>query len=926
MVITSSLVEAFQVCASNAYWRARGEPAPRSTEADWYAEQRTVHREHALRWLTRECRSGEVFTGNLDRAALATGSWRWGAGCRVSIDSWVTVLDAAEVSGRNRHRLTPIRFVLEKRITRKHRLLLAFDGLVLNHALGRPISVGRLIHGEHYAAQAVALPPLTKAVHRLLADIASTLRGSTVPRPLLGRQCPRCEYYAECRRLAIEADDLSLLPGMTAKGRKAWGDRGIFTVTQLSYTFRPRRRTRRLADRPEKYRHELKALAIRERKIHVVGQPEMPAQGTPVYLDVEGQSHWDTYFLIGARVATPTGLAQHSFWADSGADEPRIWADFLTLLATLPTPRLLHYGSFEAAFLRQMTARHGAPQDAAVAEALATPVNVLSIIYGHVYFPTYSNGLKDHARFLGFEWTEPGASGLDVLRWRATWERTRDPALKQKVIQYNADDCEALRRVTNFVSALSPSAASRPTLDVVRADSLPRLGFRKWGQVQFCIPELEEINRAAYWDYQRDRISLGRRVDRRRKAAARVHRRPPVNRTISLLPLLSCPKCGNLRLYQHAILSKTVVDVRFSRTGVRRWVTRYLFDNQRCPKCRSVFHTPDRPWTGEKFGPSLHHLVIFQNIELGMPLSTVGQFLTEVLGLNVPRSTVHRFKDQAAEYYADTYRGILNRLVTGNLIHADETQVNLESGLGYVWVFTSLDEVAYVYAPTREADLVRSLLKNFTGVLVSDFYNAYESLSCPQQRCLIHLIRDLNDDLRGEPFNKEMQGLAMEFAALLRPIITTVDRFGLKARFLRKHKAQADRFFDRLDRRSYQTELAQKCQERLTKNRNTLFTFCDYDGVPWNNNNAEHAIKALVDFRRQVSGVASEKGMQEHLTLLSLCETCRYKGVSFLEFLRSGEKDVAVFADVRRNRRRRHDDLCPRYNQSRGQPALLCLG
>jgi hypothetical protein len=61
---------------------------------------------------------------------------------------------------------------------------------------------------------------------------------------------------------------------------------GIFT-TQLSYTFRPRRRPKRLRDKREKYHHSLKALAIREKKIPIVSSPELKIEGTPVYLDVE---------------------------------------------------------------------------------------------------------------------------------------------------------------------------------------------------------------------------------------------------------------------------------------------------------------------------------------------------------------------------------------------------------------------------------------------------------------------------------------------------------------------------------------------------------------------------------------------------------------------------------------------------------------
>ena len=59
-------------------------------------------------------------------------------------------------------------------------------------------------------------------------------------------------------------------------------------------------------------------------------------------------------------------------------------------------------------------------------------------------------------------------------------------------------------------------------------------------------------------------------------------------------------------------------------------------------------------------------------------------------------------------------------------------------------MFANVEEVVYLYRPTREGDFLQELLKDFRGVLVSDFYAAYDSLPCPQQKCLIHLIRDMN--------------------------------------------------------------------------------------------------------------------------------------------------------------------------------------
>jgi hypothetical protein len=126
-------------------------------------------------------------------------------------------------------------------------------------------------------------------------------------------------------------------------------------------------------------------------------------------------------------------------------------------------------------------------------------------------------------------------------------------------------------------------------------------------------------------------------------------------------------------------------------------------------------------------------------------------------------------------------------------------------------------------------------------------------------------------------------------------MIETIDRFGLTARHLQKHKTFVWRFYEELSRRNYQSDIADYYKKRFEKNKNKLFTFLDYDGVPWNNNNAECAIKAFASLRKVIGGLSTEKGICEYLTLLSVCETCKYKGASFLEFLRSGESDIDVF-------------------------------
>jgi hypothetical protein len=91
-------------------------------------------------------------------------------------------------------------------------------------------------------------------------------------------------------------------------------------------------------------------------------------------------------------------------------------------------------------------------------------------------------------------------------------------------------------------------------------------------------------------------------------------------------------------------------------------------------------------------------------------------------------------------------------------------------------------------------------------------------------------------------------------------------------------------------------DAAKKIVERLQKNRSTLFTFLDYDDIPWNNNNAEHAIKAFATLRRVIDGTTTENGLRDFLVLLGLCETCKYKKIDFLDFLLSGSRDISAFS------------------------------
>lgn len=906
MSITQEIFEAFLKCPTKSHLYSEGVIGIQSESVEWQRRVQEEFKEAVWGRLRSTVGTNELYIGTPSVEQLKQRRYR------LIFDY---VVKGAEVCARLHgleqasprigvadHSYIPIRFVPREKLATSDKLLLAFDAFALSQMLGKAPHTGKIIYGRHYSTVKVPLAGLFDRVRSVLDKIATQQVRSTTPPLVLNRHCAECEFQSRCRQIAIEKDDLSLLATISDKERKRQHDKGIFTVTQLSYTFRSRRGCAPLV---MKHNHALKALAIRKNKIHILGTPtlNLNASGTPVYFDVEGDANRDFYYLIGMRTATAGSTVHCSFWANDPAGEENMWADCLQRLSAVEKPRLIHYGSYEMKFLKRMRIRYPKVGNPAFLDELASSaLNLLSIIYAHVYFPTYSNRLKEIGNYLGCRWSESAASGLSALIWRSKWEISRESDLKQKLLAYNAEDCEATQTVAEALFAACRAVLSeKPTTTIVNADSLKREYPQRFGKTEFVLPEFQKINEAAYWDYQRNRVYVrsDTRLLRLSHKALKEHSRSKLrpNKVIVVEDQrpASCCQCTGSLIYKWGRYSQTVYDLRLSRGGVKRWVVRYSFSRYICWKCKATSHQYIRK---PKYGAGLCAYLLYQVIEVQIPQNAVAKSVRQLFGLPLSRGLINHVKSIEASRYQTAYSMILDRISAGKLVHADETKVGIGGKDGYVWVFTNLEDVAFVYSESRESGTLQDVLRGFRGVLISDFYAAYDSIECAHQKCLIHLMRDVNDDLCKEPFNEEMKGIAEWFARLVKPMIETVDRFGLKSHYLRKHKRSVDQFYDALSKQDFQTEVAVGYKKRFEKNKNKLFTFLDHDGVPWNNNNAEHAIKALVRLRNGIGGKSSAKGMRDYLVLLSISQTCRYRGASFLDFLRSGKMDINAFTDL----------------------------
>jgi len=930
MTITSHLFEAYLKCPMKCWLRSQGELGEGNGYAAWTQSQNEIYRSEGIRRLIEGVPQNERIIAPPVSDSPRSAKWRLAVDLLTqaqSLESRMHAVERVPSEGRGKPaQFIPIHFVFTNKLAKDAKLLLAFDALVFSKVLGREVCLARIIHGDDHATLKVKTSGLMGEVRNRVEKMRALLSNSSPPDLVLNRHCAECEFQARCRQKAMEKDDLSLLANMTEKERKKYHGKGIFTVTQLSYTFRPRRRPRRMRDKRERYHHSLKALAIREKKIHIVGSPELKIEGTPVYLDVEGLPDRDFYYLIGLRIGNGESAVQHSLWADTVEDEGKIWREFLGILETVEKAVLIHYGSYETTFLKRMCERHGGPPEGStMAVAVQSGVNLLSHIFAQIYFAGFSNGLKDTAGTFGFKWIETGSSGLNAIAWRYQWEKLHEAVFKERLTTYNSQDCEALSLVAEAVRQLAArvedgNGTGKPS--VVRADADEFTKRSKWRRFASSVSGFEYINSAAHWGYQRNRIYV-RSGELKLKPKKRLPRKKFFSRVEQVVlweRSCVCPKCNRRYCLKCAARSRTVQDILFGHHSLKRRLVRYVFQTYRCRGCGTIFGLPERFQLCRRYGWNLVAYFFYQVAELCVPQLVVVHSFNRLFGFELNRSTMNNLKIRAAQYYAATRQEILERLVRGDLIHADETRANIKGKSAFVWVLTSFREVVYILSDSREGEIVQKLLADFKGVLVSDFYTAYDSINCPQQKCLIHLMRDLNDDVLNNPFDEQLKQMVTAFGDLLKSVVETVDRYGLKNHFLRKHLRHVERFYREIGEGDYQSEAGLKCKDRFERNRDTLFTFLNYDGVPWNNNNAEHAVKAFARLRDVIAGTSTEQGVKEYLTLLSVCQTCKYMGVDFLDFLRSGEKDIHAFAESRRRRKRPSQTSQPPGSQADAIP------
>jgi hypothetical protein len=387
-------------------------------------------------------------------------------------------------------------------------------------------------------------------------------------------------------------------------------------------------------------------------------------------------------------------------------------------------------------------------------------VNINGIVYGKVYFPVRSNRLKDLGAAVGASWPTPNPSGIESIAWRFRWEDSGQADFKAKLLAYNQADCNGLRLLTAELQSLSKAADTRVDVDFTNK---PKQMTTATGEIVHRA--FDGIINSAHDEYQQKRIRVikakgnitttkdGRnrpRSYRRRKRVAKSAK------PIIMHPKRKCPHHPKEKLKLAHMKRRVLIDLVFTRNGCRKKLVKYEGRRAFCALCKRFYSPPSfKKLTHGLFGHAFRAWTVYQRIAMRLPYAAIAQSCEVLFSEPMNTGTLEPFLHQFAKHYAPTERLLLARILESPFIHVDETKLSIRGIDHYAWGLTDGKRVAFHLTATRESNFLQEMLVDYEGVLVSDFYGGYDSMPCRQQKCLVHLIRDLNDDLWKHPFVTE---------------------------------------------------------------------------------------------------------------------------------------------------------------------------
>lgn len=354
--------------------------------------------------------------------------------------------------------------------------------------------------------------------------------------------------------------------------------------------------------------------------------------------------------------------------------------------------------------------------------------------------------------------------------------------------------------------------------------------------------------------------------------------------------LEQCPQCRVDLTGRRVVNSRQLIEL----PSVRVQVVEHKLIERSCPNCLKRW-APHMDLSSlavgkQRFGISVQSEVALLREQCRLPFRVIQEYLKARFNLRISLGQIVSLVEGVARRGKAIVEGFKEEIRASPVVNGDETSWREDGQNGYVWSF-STDKVRYfLYRKSRSASVVKEVLgEQFDGVVVSDFYAAYNAHLGMHQRCWVHLLRDIHELKEKHAKDKGLKKWAVAVKAIYEEAkaykganerLGPVEQKAARVKRQREYEQKLMRVCrPHLKKKKAQSTLCERIERFLPE----LFVFVADPRVPSDNNAAERSVRHVVVSRKISGGTRSETGSETKSILASLFGTWRLQGLDFYQ-------------------------------------------
>lgn len=295
---------------------------------------------------------------------------------------------------------------------------------------------------------------------RTLSDVHQIVNKNIVTSPAHTSVCKLCHWRTHCFKHLVRTKDLTLIPELGRKKREIMniqfkrfndfahksfqefvvGKKTIFPGIGISTL--------------NKYHDRAKLLAKIDKHAYSKKPIYLTQTDTELFFDIETDPIRNFCYLHGfveRHHQDPTTEKYIYFFSDEidEKQEERAFIDAWHYIKQHFPCNVYYYSSYEKTIWKKLSEKYPEIVTISELESFFNSPLVVDLYYDvvkkYTEWPTYSYSIKDLARYLGFRWRDESPSGAESIEWYHRWIEQGNIEIKERILQYNEDDCIAMR-------------------------------------------------------------------------------------------------------------------------------------------------------------------------------------------------------------------------------------------------------------------------------------------------------------------------------------------------------------------------------------------------------------------------------------------------------------------------------------------------